>query len=148
LARVFEQARAAGKTIAMTNGCFDIIHPGHVQYLCEARKTGDMLAVAVNADDSVQRLKGDTRPIQPLASRMAVLAGLECVDYVVAFSEDTPEELYCALLPDVLVKGGDYHADEVAGGACVREQGGRVEIVSFVDNQSSSNIINRIKETM
>ena len=142
-----EEARNRGETLVMTNGCFDIIHPGHVQYLKEAKALGDRLLVAVNSDDSVSRLKGPSRPINPIDHRMAVLSGLESVDWVVPFSEDTPERLICRVLPDVLVKGGDYTIEQIAGGECVQKNGGEVIILSFKDNCSTSAIVKRIQET-
>ena len=137
-------ARQRGERVIMTNGCFDILHAGHVHYLQQARKLGHRLAVAVNSDASVSRLKGPNRPMNALAERMAVLAALECVDWVVAFDEDTPESLYCHLLPDVIVKGGDYQADQVAGGACVQAAGGRVEILDFLPGHSTSQLIDKV----
>ena len=141
------EARARGETLVMTNGCFDIIHPGHVQYLKEAKALGDRLLVAVNSDESVSRLKGPERPVNPLDHRMAVLSGLESVDWVVPFGEDTPERLICRVLPDILVKGGDYTVEQIAGGQCVQKNGGEVIILSFKDNCSTSAIIRRIQET-
>lgn len=141
-----EEARSRGETLVMTNGCFDIIHPGHVQYLKEAKALGNRLLVAVNADESVSRLKGPTRPVNPLEHRMAVLSGLESVDWVVPFAEDTPERLICRVLPDVLVKGGDYKVEDIAGGECVQNNGGEVIILSFKDNCSTSAIVKRIQE--
>lgn len=141
-----EEARQRGETLVMTNGCFDIIHPGHVQYLKEAKALGDRLLVAVNADESVSRLKGPQRPINPLDHRMAVLAGLESVDWVVPFAEDTPERLICRVLPDILVKGGDYQVEQIAGGQCVQANGGEVIILSFKDNCSTSAIVKKIQE--
>ena len=141
------EARARGETLVMTNGCFDIIHPGHVQYLKEAKALGDRLLVAVNSDESVSRLKGPQRPVNPLDHRMAVLSGLESVDWVVPFGEDTPERLICRVLPDILVKGGDYTVEQIAGGQCVQKNGGEVIILSFKDNCSTSAIIRRIQET-
>lgn len=138
--------RAAGERIVMTNGCFDLLHPGHVHYLQQARALGDRLIVAVNDDASVARLKGPSRPINDLHSRMTLLAALGAVDWVVPFSEDTPERLICELLPDVLVKGGDYRPEDVAGGDCVRRAGGEVRILDFVDGHSSSRVIARIQE--
>lgn len=138
-------ARARGEKIVMTNGCFDILHAGHVSYLEIARRLGDRLIVAVNDDDSVRRLKGEERPINKVMDRMAVLAGLASVDWVVPFAEDTPERLICEILPDVLVKGGDYKAEEVAGYECVTANGGEVKILHFVEGASTSNIINKIK---
>ena len=130
----------------MTNGCFDIIHAGHVAYLEEAKSLGDRLVVAVNDDASVTRLKGEGRPVNALADRMLVLAGLAAVDYVVPFSEDTPAELIDAVLPDVLVKGGDYKADEIVGGKAVLENGGEVRVLSFRDGHSTTRIIDRLKQ--
>jgi D-beta-D-heptose 7-phosphate kinase/D-beta-D-heptose 1-phosphate adenosyltransferase len=139
-------ARSQGERIIMTNGVFDILHAGHVTYLEAARRMGDRLIVAVNDDASVKRLKGASRPVNPLPNRMLVLAALSCVDWVVPFSEDTPERLICKLLPDVLVKGGDYRAEDVAGYGCVTKNGGKVEILPFVEGLSHTNVINAIKK--
>lgn len=136
-----EDARAHGESIVMTNGCFDILHAGHVTYLEQARRLGDRLIVAVNDDDSVRRLKGPTRPIVPLEHRMTVLAGLAAVDWVVPFSEDTPARLIGRIKPDILVKGGDYRPDEIAG----HEHATRVEIVELIDGCSTSTIIDTIR---
>lgn len=141
------QARARGERVVMTNGCFDILHAGHVAYLRQARALGDRLIVAVNDDDSVRRLKGAKRPINSLDQRMTVLGGLAAVDWVVPFSEDTPERLISTILPDVLVKGGDYSPEDVAGGRAVRDAGGEVRILDFVDGVSTSDIVNRIRDT-
>ncbi|WP_221793054.1 bifunctional D-glycero-beta-D-manno-heptose-7-phosphate kinase/D-glycero-beta-D-manno-heptose 1-phosphate adenylyltransferase HldE [Oceanobacter mangrovi] len=146
LALLVEDARARGEKLVMTNGCFDIIHPGHVQYLKEAKALGDRLLVAVNSDESVARLKGPSRPINPLDHRMAVLAGLESVDWVVPFGEDTPQRLICRLLPDILVKGGDYTIEQIAGGECVQQNGGEVIVLSFKDNCSTTAIVQRIQQ--
>lgn len=135
-----------GKRIVMTNGCFDILHKGHVDYLQKARDLGDVLIVAVNSDESVQRLKGPTRPIVPLENRMAVLSALGCVDIVVPFCEDTPQRLIAAVLPDILVKGGDYQVEQIAGHKEVLDNGGQVKILNFVDNCSTSSIVKKIKE--
>lgn len=140
------EARALGETVVMTNGCFDLLHPGHVRYLQAARGLGDRLVVAVNDDDSVRRLKGPGRPLNPLASRMQVLAALGCVDWVVPFSEDTPERLICQVLPDVLVKGGDYAPDAVAGAECVRRNGGEVRILEYHEGFSTSALIDAMRE--
>jgi D-beta-D-heptose 7-phosphate kinase / D-beta-D-heptose 1-phosphate adenosyltransferase len=139
-------ARAQGERIVMTNGCFDILHEGHVGYLQQARRLGDRLVVAVNADASVRRLKGPTRPVNALPQRMAVLAGLGSVDWVVGFEEDTPERVICRILPDVLVKGGDYRPEQVAGGACVRKSGGEVVILPYREGYSTSDIIRAIRD--
>lgn len=146
LTKQMAEARANDERIVMTNGCFDILHPGHIDYLEKARALGDRLIVAVNDDASVRRLKGDTRPINALASRLRMLSALACVDWVIPFSEDTPERLYCKLLPDILVKGGDYHEDQVAGGACVKAAGGKVHILDFLPGHSTTELINKIQK--
>ncbi len=146
LERVLEKAREGGERIIMTNGCFDILHPGHVAYLSQARELGDRLIVAVNDDDSVRRLKGANRPVNSLMQRMAVLSGLESVDWVVPFSEDTPERLICKVLPDALVKGGDYRPDQIAGAECVVKNGGEVVIKQFIDGVSTTAIIDSIQK--
>ncbi|TQV62868.1 MAG: bifunctional D-glycero-beta-D-manno-heptose-7-phosphate kinase/D-glycero-beta-D-manno-heptose 1-phosphate adenylyltransferase HldE [Halothiobacillaceae bacterium] len=140
-----EAARARGERIVMTNGCFDILHPGHVAYLEQARELGDRLIVAVNSDASVSRLKGPQRPVNPLAQRMAVLAGLRSVDWVVPFEEDTPERLICLVLPDILVKGGDYRPEQIAGHDCVVAHGGEVRVLGFVEGCSTSAVIDTIR---
>jgi D-beta-D-heptose 7-phosphate kinase/D-beta-D-heptose 1-phosphate adenosyltransferase len=139
------EARQRNERIIMTNGCFDVLHAGHVAYLEEAKSLGDRLIVAINDDDSVRRLKGDPRPVNELQDRMAVLAGLAAVDWVVAFSEDTPERVIGAVLPDVLVKGGDYRPDEIAGSKNVLKSGGEVRVLAFRDGQSSSRIIDKLR---
>lgn len=144
LLMALEDARASGERIVFTNGCFDIIHAGHVGYLEEARKQGDRLIVAVNSDDSIRRLKGSGRPINPLDRRMAVLAGLESVDWVLPFSEDTPERLLRRIKPDVLVKGGDYREDQVVGNQIIKTYNGSVKVLSFYDNCSTTSIVNKI----
>lgn len=142
-----KNAQSAGETIVMTNGCFDILHPGHVSYLKNAKKLGDRLIVAVNTDASVKRLKGEGRPINPTDHRMDVLAGLESVDWVVPFEEDTPQSLIAKILPDILVKGGDYKIEDIAGGAEVLAAGGEVSVLNFEDGCSTTNIINSIKNS-
>ena len=148
LQSAIDQAHARGEKVIMTNGCFDLLHPGHVSYLAEARRLGDRLVVAVNSDESVRQLKGAvngvSRPVNNLESRMMLLAALESVDWVVPFSEETPERLYCNILPDVIVKGGDYKPGEVAGGPCVVANGGSVEILKFVEGHSTTSIVERI----
>ena len=138
------ESKVRGERIVMTNGCFDILHAGHVSYLEEAKSSGDRLIVAVNDDASVSRLKGPSRPITPLADRMAVLAGLAAVDWVVPFSEDTPADLIAKVLPDVLVKGGDYRPNEIAGGEAVLRNGGEVRVLSFREGRSTSALIEAI----
>ena len=132
--------------VIMTNGCFDVLHAGHVAYLEEAKSLGDRLIVAVNDDDSVRRLKGESRPVNALDDRMLVLAGLAAVDWVVPFSEDTPARLVEAVLPDVLVKGGDYKPEEIAGAKEVLQNGGEVRVLAFRDGHSSSRIIDRLRD--
>ena len=139
-------ARSQGERVVFTNGCFDIIHAGHVAYLEQAKQLGERLVVAVNSDDSVRRLKGKGRPINPADRRMAVLAGLEAVDWVVCFEEDTPRQLLQVLEPDVLVKGGDYRDKEgVVGWEIVEAYGGQVQVLDFVDEVSTSAIVGRIR---
>jgi D-beta-D-heptose 7-phosphate kinase / D-beta-D-heptose 1-phosphate adenosyltransferase len=139
-----EDARAHGERIVMTNGCFDILHAGHVTYLEQAKALGNRLIVAVNDDDSVVRLKGPNRPINTLNRRMAVLAGLGAVDWVVPFSEDTPERIIHHLLPDILVKGGDYEISNIVGANAVIKNGGEVKVLCFVDDCSTTEMVNRI----
>ena len=139
------RARARGETIVMTNGCFDILHAGHVGYLEQARALGDRLIVAVNDDASVRRLKGADRPVVALRDRMLLLAALQGVDWVVPFSEDTPERLICRVQPDVLVKGGDYRPEDIAGGDCVTAKGGRIAVLDYLPERSTSRIIDTIR---
>jgi len=140
LAKIIEGLKREGKKIVFTNGCFDLLHAGHVTYLEEARGFGDVLVVGVNSDSSVRRIKGSERPIVPLEQRMAVLAALEAVDYVVPFEEDTPYELIALLRPHTLVKGGDWRAEEVVGRELVEE----VRIIPYLEGVSTSGIIERI----
>ena len=140
------EARGRNERVILTNGCFDVLHAGHVSYLEEAKSLGDRLIVAVNDDDSVRRLKGESRPINALEDRLLVLAGLAAVDWVVPFSEDTPAALIAAVLPDVLVKGGDYKPEEIAGAKDVLKNGGEVRVLAFRDGHSSSRIIDRLGE--
>ncbi|MBZ5487397.1 bifunctional D-glycero-beta-D-manno-heptose-7-phosphate kinase/D-glycero-beta-D-manno-heptose 1-phosphate adenylyltransferase HldE [Halomonas aquamarina] len=146
-APLIEAVRAAqlrGERVVMTNGCFDILHAGHVAYLEQARRLGDRLIVAVNDDASIGRLKGPKRPINPLDRRMQVLAGLGAVDWVVPFSDDTPQALIEAVLPDILVKGGDYRPEDIAGGDAVRAHGGEVKVLGFEDGVSTTAMISSI----
>ncbi len=146
LVKLVKDAQEHNETVVMTNGCFDILHPGHVAYLQQAGKLGDRLIIAVNDDASVKDLKGEGRPINSVERRMAVLAALECVDWVVPFSGETPERLICRVLPDLLVKGGDYRPEEIAGGSCVVDNGGKVQILDFIEGHSTSDIIKNILE--
>ena len=145
LKQAIEACREHGETIVMTNGCFDILHAGHVTYLQQARELGDRLLVAVNVDEIVRRLKGADRPVNPVEFRMRMLAALECVDWVVPFEEETPQRLICELLPDILVKGGDNDPDTIPGGDCVRAAGGEVRVLSYVDGVSTTQIIGSIR---
>jgi D-beta-D-heptose 7-phosphate kinase/D-beta-D-heptose 1-phosphate adenosyltransferase len=146
LKQTLARARVAGERIVMTNGCFDILHAGHVAYLQQARELGDRLVVAVNSDASVKKLKGKDRPVNALPQRMAVLAALGCVDWVVAFGEDTPAKLIEQLSPDVLVKGGDYRPEDIAGAKHVLAKGGEVKVLQFIDGCSTSRIIENIRQ--
>lgn len=141
-----QAAKARGERIVMTNGCFDILHSGHVAYLEEAAQLGDRLIVAVNTDASVTKLKGPGRPVNNVSRRMAVLAGLSAVDWVVPFEEDTPQRVIARLLPDILVKGGDYTIEEIAGGVEVMANGGEVKVLTFEDGVSTTGIIERITQ--
>lgn len=145
LIEAVKKARAAGEKVVMTNGCFDILHAGHVSYLNNAAKLGDRLIVAVNTDESVKLLKGPGRPINPTDRRMAVLAGLGAVDWVVPFSEETPQRLIAKVLPSLLVKGGDYKPEDIAGGAEVIAAGGEVKVLNFEDGCSTTEIIKAIQ---
>lgn len=145
LGRVTAQARAQGRRVVFTNGCFDLLHPGHVLYLEEARALGDLLVVGLNDDDSVRRLKGANRPLLPARARATLLLALRCVDYVALFSEDTPEALIHAVVPHILVKGGDYRPEDVVGGAFVRQKGGEVRILAFYPGYSTRGLVERIR---
>ncbi|MFY0674879.1 MAG: D-glycero-beta-D-manno-heptose 1-phosphate adenylyltransferase [Bacteroidia bacterium] len=135
-----------GETVVFTNGCFDIIHPGHVDYLTRAKELGKRLVMGVNTDASVSKLKGPQRPIQSEEARLQVLAALECVDAIVLFREQTPFNLISAVKPNILVKGGDYTIETIVGADIVMENGGRVEVIPFLDGYSTSAIEKKIKE--
>ncbi len=145
LVELVRDAKNHGEKVIMTNGCFDILHAGHVTYLEQAKKLGDRLVVAVNDDDSVKRIKGPERPVNTMQRRMQVLAGLSCVDWVVPFYENTPTRLICEVSPSVLVKGGDNNPDDIPGGECVRGQGGEVLVMEYVDNCSTTGLIRSIR---
>jgi len=145
LIALVREAQVHGETVVMTNGCFDILHAGHVTYLEQAAELGDRLIVAVNDDASVKRLKGEERPVNPMERRMRVLAGLKCVDWVVPFFEDTPTRLICEVAPDILVKGGDNDPNKIPGGDCVRAAGGQVKVMTYVDNVSTTGLIKSIR---
>lgn len=142
---IVNQIKSRSESIVMTNGCFDILHAGHVSYLQQARQLGDYLIVAINDDNSVRRLKGNGRPVNALEHRLAVLSALKPIDWVIPFSEDTPERLIGDIKPDVLVKGGDYQADQIAGAKAVLENGGRVEIIPLVKGCSTTQILGAVK---
>ena len=141
-----ENAKENGKSIVMTNGCFDILHPGHVDYLQKAKALGNLLVVAINDDNSTKRLKGPTRPINNVNHRALMLSALQCVDWVISFSEDTPENIYQKFKPDFLVKGSDYFEKDVIGRDIVLSYGGRVEIIDFLEGFSTTHIIKNIKK--
>lgn len=143
--RVAEYLKKQGRRLVFTNGCFDILHAGHVSYLNEAKKLGDVLIVGINNDDSVKKLKGDNRPVNSLKNRMLVLQSLKCVDYVISFAEDTPINLIEQIKPDVLVKGGDYDVSAIVGNEFVKKNGGEVVTIPYVNGLSSTEIIKRMK---
>ncbi len=146
LAGIIEQEQTRGRRVVFTNGCFDLLHAGHVKYLQAARHLGDLLVLGLNSDASVRRLKGSKRPLIGEDERAHILAALDCVDYVCLFDDDTPLELIMALKPQILVKGGDYTADGVVGKEIVESYGGRVELIPFVDGKSTTNIIEKVLE--
>lgn len=148
LAPILERARADRKRIVFTNGCFDLMHIGHVRYLQQAKTLGDLLVVGVNSDDSVRSLnKGPDRPVVPDVQRAEVLAALECVDYVVIFSEPDPRRVIADVLPDVLVKGGDWSIDKIVGREIVEARGGIVKTIPLVPNVSTTVLLRRIRST-
>jgi rfaE bifunctional protein nucleotidyltransferase chain/domain len=134
----------ADKKVVFTNGCFDVLHLGHVQYLLQARELGDCLVVGLNSDQSVKRLKGENRPINPEHARATLLAALQFVDYVILFDQDTPQQLITKIIPNILVKGSDYAVENIVGADIVMAHGGKVCTIDFVEGFSSSNIINQI----
>jgi D-beta-D-heptose 7-phosphate kinase/D-beta-D-heptose 1-phosphate adenosyltransferase len=144
LAPLLQQVRRSGRTVVFTNGCFDLLHVGHVRYLAAARGEGDVLVVGLNSDRSVKTIKGDRRPIVPAAERAEVLAGLACVDFVTMFEEADPLRVIRALQPDVLVKGGDWAEAEIIGADTVKQEGGRVVRIPVVEGAGTSALIARI----
>ena len=147
IAKLTHEWKAAGNRIVFTNGVFDLLHAGHVTYLSEAADLGDKLILGLNSDESVQRLKGPERPVNTETTRASLLASMFFIDAVVVFNEDTPLELIKSILPDVLVKGGDYTIDTIVGAKETIANGGRVEVLSFLPGYSSTAIINKIKNT-
>ncbi|MBN8570443.1 MAG: D-glycero-beta-D-manno-heptose 1-phosphate adenylyltransferase [Ignavibacteria bacterium] len=144
LTEKFQQLKKEGKKIVFTNGVFDIIHRGHVSYLNEAKALGDYLIVGLNADASVKRLKGDSRPVNKEEDRKFVMENLKAVDEVIIFTEDTPFNLISKIIPDVLVKGGDWKEDQIVGSDIVKQNGGKVFSLKFIDNYSTTGIIEKI----
>jgi len=139
-----EELKSKGKKIVFTNGCFDLLHAGHVDYLRKAKETGDVLVVALNSDSSISRIKGETRPIVPFEERAFVIANLKPVDFVTVFEEDTPYEIIKTIVPDYLVKGADWDEDKIIGRDIVLANGGEIKRIEFVYKQSTSNIIGKI----
>ncbi len=133
------------KKVVFTNGCFDLLHVGHIRYLQQAKNQGDILVVALNTDKSVQKLKGPSRPLQNESDRAEIMAALACVDFATLFGEDTPLEIIQELSPDVLVKGGDYKIPEIVGSDYVLSRGGEVKSLQFVEGKSTTNIVNKLK---
>ena len=145
LKRIVTNLKKKGKKIVFTNGCFDLLHPGHIYYLKEAKKKGSILILGLNSDSSVRKLKGKGRPLIPQKDRAELLANFEFIDYITIFDEDTPERLIKQISPDVLVKGGDYKKEDVIGGKFVAEKGGKVLIIPFLKGHSTSKLIKKIK---
>jgi D-beta-D-heptose 7-phosphate kinase/D-beta-D-heptose 1-phosphate adenosyltransferase len=144
LAAIRRRLKRRGKKVVFTNGCFDLLHAGHIRLFHEAKNLGDVLIVALNSDASVRRLKGPTRPIFPLRERFEILAAVTDIDYLTSFAEPTPQKIIAALLPDVLAKGGDWGPDEIVGRAEVEAAGGRVARVRYFEGHSTSSLIRRI----
>jgi len=140
------QLKSLGQKVVFTNGCFDLIHSGHVDYLVKAKEMGDVLILALNTDSSIKRIKGNKRPILEQGERAFIVSNLKPVDYVTFFEEDTPAEIISELIPDVLVKGADWAIDKIVGREVVEANGGEVKTIKFVNQQSTSNVINIIKD--
>ncbi|MFP4368537.1 MAG: D-glycero-beta-D-manno-heptose 1-phosphate adenylyltransferase [Candidatus Kapaibacterium sp.] len=145
LAEIIKELKGHGQKVVFTNGCFDILHAGHVFYLDAAKKQGDFLIIGLNSDDSVARLKGPDRPLNRWKDRAVVLDTLRPVDFVTGFSEDTPYELIKLLKPDVLIKGGDYRIEDIVGAGLVKKEGGSVLTIPFVEGRSTTALVNKIK---
>ncbi len=144
LSAVCADLKKRGKTIVFTNGCFDLLHPGHLHYLIKAKQLGDFLMIGINSDESVKKLKGDRRPLSPQHDRLEMLAGLECVDYTTTFDEPDPYRLISLLKPDVLVKGGDWEIEEIIGKDLVEKEGGKVVSIPFTPGYSTTKLIDKI----
>ena len=143
---IINRIKAERKKIVFTNGCFDLLHVGHVRYLAQAKKLGDFLIIGLNSDCSVKELKGEDRPINSFEDRATLLSAIESVDSVIMFEEQTPENLIKDIVPDILVKGGDYNIEDIVGYQTVMQNGGQVKTLSFYDGYSSTNYINKIKK--
>ncbi len=143
---IINRIKAERKKIVFTNGCFDLLHVGHVRYLAQAKKLGDFLIIGLNSDSSVKELKGEDRPINSFEDRATLLSAIESVDLVIMFEEQTPENLIKDIVPDILVKGGDYNIEDIVGYQTVMQNGGQVKTLSFYDGYSSTNYINKIKK--
>ena len=143
---IINRIKADRKKIVFTNGCFDLLHVGHVRYLAQAKRLGDFLIIGLNSDSSVKELKGENRPINSFEDRATLLSAIESVDSVIMFEEQTPENLIKDIVPDILVKGGDYNIEDIVGYQTVMQNGGQVKTLSFYDGYSSTNYINKIKK--
>ena len=143
---IINRIKAERKKIVFTNGCFDLLHVGHIRYLAQAKKLGDFLIIGLNSDSSVKELKGEDRPINSFEDRATLLSAIESVDLVIMFEEQTPENLIKDIVPDILVKGGDYNIEDIVGYETVMQNGGQVKTLSFYDGYSSTNYINKIKK--
>lgn len=146
LKEIRARLRGENKKVVFTNGCFDILHPGHVDYLNKSKETGDILIVALNSDESVKRIKGNKRPILTLHERAFIIGNLKAVDFVTSFKEDTPEQIIKELIPDILIKGEDWDLDKIVGRETVEANGGEVKRIKFVSGRSTTDIINTILE--
>jgi D-beta-D-heptose 7-phosphate kinase/D-beta-D-heptose 1-phosphate adenosyltransferase len=144
LVKIRNQLKHKGRKVVFTNGCFDLLHSGHIHLFREAKKKGDVFVVAVNDDASIKKIKGTSRPIFPLKERIEILGAIEEIDYLTSFSEETPQKIIAQLLPDVLVKGGDWKPEQVVGKKEVEEVGGKVVIIPYLEGSSSSEIVKRI----
>ena len=143
---IINRIKAERRKIVFTNGCFDLLHVGHIRYLAQAKKLGDFLIIGLNSDSSVKELKGEDRPINSFEDRASLLSAIESVDLVIMFEEQTPENLIKDIVPDILVKGGDYNIEDIVGYQTVMQNGGQVKTLSFYDGYSSTNYINKIKK--
>lgn len=147
LKKIIAKLKAKGKRIVFTNGCFDLLHYGHVKYLADAKKMGDILIVAINSDASVKRIKGSSRPLVKESDRLKIIAALESVDYVVKFGEDTPFNTIKTIKPDILIKGADWKKKDIVGAKFISSCGGRVKTIKFIPRRSTTNLIKKIAKT-